>query len=83
MSEYLALHNMTLLDFWICFGLWMVGAVLIYLLIRMWVTSLKKYRDDKSFIGLFTLVVLVILVFIGPVMFMGLWHFIHMLFAVL
>lgn len=83
MREYLALHNVTMTDFWILLGLWIAGAVLIYLLIRMWVTSLKKYRDDKSFIGLFTLVVLVILVFIGPVMFMGLWHFIHMLFAVI
>ncbi len=83
MSEYLALHNVTMTDFWILLGLWIAGAVLIYLLIRMWVISQKKYRDDKSFIGMFTLVILVILVFIGPVMFMGLWHFIHMLFTVI
>ena len=75
MREYLALHNVTMLDFWILSGLWIAGAVLTYLLVRWWFRNMKK-EDVPS--PMLTLVVIVFLVVIGPVLAMGLWHFINM-----
>ena len=78
MKEYLALHNVTMMDFWILTGLWILGAGLIYLLIRMWIINMRKYKGDHMANGMFTLTILVVLAVLVPVMFMGLWHFINM-----
>lgn len=75
MREYLALHNMTMLDFWILLGLWIAGAVLTYLLIRWWFRNMKKEDVPNPML---TLSVIAFLVVIGPFMTMGLWHFINM-----
>jgi len=75
MREYLALHNVTMLDFWILLGLWIAGVVLTYLLIRWWFRNMEKEDVPNPMLTLFVIVFLVVF---GPVMLMGLWHFINM-----
>jgi len=81
MAEYLAQHNMSLVDFWICVGLWWLGAVFIWFIVKMWFINMRKFGEDKSANGLITLTVITILVIILPVMLMGLWHFINMVLS--
>lgn len=78
MEEYLALHNVSLLDFGIFVALWIIGAVLIWCLVKMWFINMRKYKDDKMANGLLTLTIIILLVVLFPVMVMGLWHFINM-----
>ena len=79
MSEYLALHNMTMLDFWVFVVLWLLCAALVWVLIKMWIINMRKYRDDHMANGMITLTVLVFLSVLIPMMVMGLWHFINMI----
>ena len=69
---------MSLLDFWLCFAGWWVGAIVIWLIVKMWIINMRKYPDDTVANGLFSLVSLVVLVVLIPPMFMGFWHFINM-----
>ena len=78
MREYLALHNVNLLTFWVFVFLWFLGVVVCWVLVKMWFINMKKYKGDSMPNALFTLTVLVVLAVLLPVLAMGLWHFINM-----
>ena len=68
MREYLALHNVSLLTFWVFVFLWFLGVVVCWVLVKMWFINMKKYKGDSMPNALFTLTVLVVLAGLLPVL---------------
>ena len=72
-KDYLAVHNVTPVDFFILLALWLI---IVILLARLWTNLLRDYdKDDAPGIfaaSFFTLV-------LAPYILMGAWHFINML----